>query len=510
MTDGTEIEKFKGDFLDSFTGQMQGRKQVLLHTRFATWGAQTAENSHPFAIGSIIGVHNGQIYNHAEAAKALTGDGSGVGPVFKYNVDSEVLLHYLAYGLDLSKLEGYGAVVFFDGDVIHMGRFNGGEMTLVKCDWGWMWASTKTAVDHVLSMSGLMQTAKFDIKLKEGRLYRLVGDAIVKDSRALNIIERPAVEGWGAWSGYNSSGGHSTGKWNQHSRKRWDSQKQSFVDDAGNEYKDYYGPPVNQLPLPTAATTTFTQQALPSPALKEEPESDYDEVVDTADLKEFDPIEYENQTTCAFCHELLQSGHFMIVQECRVCVDCYASYRDKAVSTDDNDTPPDYTFEELTPDELWDEYHDRSLYRCSDCLVWMDDGDHDVVYVCSDGMEQFAVCETCYEFNYSHEEVEEEDGEETVNVPAPTNQCGVTETRVEEGGGTVRCVRQEGHARPCVDYKGEVMGIVAGNKRTQCPTLVSLYGGPFVRCVREEDHQGFCLDSKGNVLEILEDAPVAS
>ena len=46
-TDGVNVHKEKGAFSGSFDGDLLGSKTALIHTRFGTVGAQTAENSHP-------------------------------------------------------------------------------------------------------------------------------------------------------------------------------------------------------------------------------------------------------------------------------------------------------------------------------------------------------------------------------------------------------------------------------------------------------------------------------
>ena len=263
FTNGTEVDKYLGDVVASFDGQKHlGHKTALVHTRFATTGEKTKENSHPFQIGTMLGVHNGQVYNHREVAKD-----HGI----SYQVDSELIFHQLQSDRPMSELEGYGAIVFFEGGILHVGTFNNGSLHLVKTKVGWIWASTKEAVNVALNHSGLYTEFQFAADIKDGRLYQLIGDKIVKDSRKLDIsASKPSVS---LWKGPSRTWDSATKGWVKADGTAWpnktyDYKSGKFVDEAGNYYNQWADDePIDAslFPLPTKDTTTFTSEPAFSP-----------------------------------------------------------------------------------------------------------------------------------------------------------------------------------------------------------------------------------------------------
>lgn len=148
-------------------------QRFALHTRYGTTGKNTLANAHPFTVagskGTVTGVHNGIISNHAEMNHTHKRDCS---------VDSQHIFHNLANGASLDDLEGYGAIVYaIDGNWF-MGRFNEGEMRIAVTDAGIFFASTREAISEALSFADIKVTRWLTVK--DNTVYSLTASGIKK------------------------------------------------------------------------------------------------------------------------------------------------------------------------------------------------------------------------------------------------------------------------------------------------------------------------------------------
>lgn len=165
---------------------------LAVHTRFATTGKIKEGNAHPFTKygvkGTVTGIHNGMIPNHFELGRKYDR---------RCRVDSEHIFANIADGLPLADLEGYGTIVYTHNGAWHIGRFNGGELSLAETPLGWFYASTEKALTFALRLSNIPITQTRH--LKDGKLYSISPQGIQKCGRldvSEDVFKYQWQDGW--------------------------------------------------------------------------------------------------------------------------------------------------------------------------------------------------------------------------------------------------------------------------------------------------------------------------
>lgn len=142
-------------------------KSAFIHTRYATHGEKTISNAHPFAMGKIVGAHNGVISNHEEMNKKLNRN---------FAVDSMHLFAHLNEGLPFTDFNGYGTIEWFDkeegkirlceirGDLAIYGLGEYGKKVT-----GVVWSSSGVHLKESLELCGIKEF--FSYKVESGVVY---------------------------------------------------------------------------------------------------------------------------------------------------------------------------------------------------------------------------------------------------------------------------------------------------------------------------------------------------
>jgi hypothetical protein len=101
------FDAFKDVFDKDGTPKSQVSKVIMGHNRYATMGARTADNAHPFMHNGVVGAHNGTLDKHW--IKNLDDHN-------KFEVDSEALIYNISkHGPDiLKKVKGAYALTWWD------------------------------------------------------------------------------------------------------------------------------------------------------------------------------------------------------------------------------------------------------------------------------------------------------------------------------------------------------------------------------------------------------------
>lgn len=176
--DGENIHKDIGPLSQGIRAADMVSMAGFLHTRHATTGKKTKENSHPFKIGNIVGAHNGVIHNHNEIAKQYGR---------KDAVDSMHIFRHMIEEKPLTELEGYGAIQFYQDGKWYIGACNQGnlEVARLKDGKGLVWASTTEAILSAVYQGGYALDTWY--KIKQGKIYRVETDELWNTPKVFNL-----------------------------------------------------------------------------------------------------------------------------------------------------------------------------------------------------------------------------------------------------------------------------------------------------------------------------------
>ena len=177
---------------------------MMGHTRYASHGARTIENAHPFRIKNIIGSHNGIVSNHKSLNEKYKRN---------FEVDSMHIFEHIANGIDVDDIEAYGAIEYIkkeNPEIINLCCFNGGELAAYrfKGHKGIFWSSSEVHVKEALKLSGLKAT---QLIIEENKIYTVHDNEVYQTKEKLNFKDYSSTLKWNSTStkqsGYKSSYG---------------------------------------------------------------------------------------------------------------------------------------------------------------------------------------------------------------------------------------------------------------------------------------------------------------
>lgn len=152
----------------SDVSKMFDKPMLFMHSRAATTGGVTIDNSHPFEIGDIVGAHNGIISNAMDMNLKYKRN---------FSVDSQHIFAHLNDGLDIAELEGWGVIEWWDKrqpTKLFLSKIGGGEISVKGIGThqnkeGVIWSSDSKHL--AAALKHINATQVFDYKTEVGEVF---------------------------------------------------------------------------------------------------------------------------------------------------------------------------------------------------------------------------------------------------------------------------------------------------------------------------------------------------